>query len=1527
VDQPIKTPGTGYGRELANLAKLYSDDAKYSGENDNFSFKLTMFNDMCDRADVPSEAKLKAFPTMLKGLALDYYYANVTSSKNAFTFDDVCTSIMSYFEGAEYKRSILNKWNNLTLKSVMGRAENDGKPMDECLQLLIKELRHLQHGLGPALRTDDFIHNKLVNACQEVPACQYACFKPSETLAGLINDLKSSIATYQKAHSTESSFPTESTTLFTDRRYHRNFQPRTNQDRGQRRGYQDRRNQGQGRTEKKCFVCQKEGCWSTKHSRDEREDAKRKFKNRFSGQMNKRIDQYIAEYEGLEDEDDQDTDGELTKEMEALMIDFPSFLSPPDKDENAEAFITTFGPMENPELLTTDLVNRSFSHYLTDFHTGMEVQPLNDQTIDHLQTSLKNGFPTTTVHTGMEDTNPDPFAYVMTPNRYTSEKFYGVMIDSGASAKSTAGYGQYLAFKKNEIDPSVDLDPSRAGAVNVQFGIGSASSIGSLTIDTPFGIVEFHVVKADTPFLLSLADMDRLKVYFNNVTNSLVQMINTNGILRKKGSYPVIRRFGHGFLLWKNSMQAYVNQSFDINPCYLTETELRQLHRRFGHPSTRKLHDLLERSGHDVEKSALEKLSKFCIFCQKHGKSPGRFKFTLRDDVNFNYSVIVDVMYVENSPILHVIDEATRFQAARWLQNISAKHTWDMLRLCWIDVYLGPPDHILHDAGKNFVSREFRQFATSMAITTKAVPVEAHWSIGIVERYHAELRRAYQVIAEDLINAVNGPGNETRISKEIILQMAVKAINDTAGPDGLVPTLLVFGAYPRMHAMDPPAPSISQRAMAIEKAMTEVRKFRAERHVADALNTRNGPIVTPIHDLPLNSDVLVWREGNNQRGKWTGPFKLLGMDGETCKIELPSGPTDFRSTVVKPFLIEPPVEVEPTVDVQPTNDVEPENVQPSDDDNQDPAPEISPRPTRARRLPLRYQNFADITVFLQDEDDSSPIFTLNLSSTSAPTPTFAESRRKEINGLLERQVFELTTISEVPKDVRIFNSRFVDEIKHPGTPQAYEKSRLVVQAYNDHEKTLVLTQAPTIQRMSQRIILAIAASTNHRLYLRDITQAYTQSKSPLNRMFFIRPPPDLNLSDDAILRVIKPLYGVPEAGAHWFNTYHDHHKKNLNMTESTYDPCLLFTNQSVFGLVGMQTDDTLMLGDDRFAELEESELEKAKLMSKKREMLTTSTPIKFNGGVISLTKSESTSKDSYSLDSYSLSLTQPKQFDQIRLVNISAPIDLTGSRGQIRKMVTPKDQYVAQRARGAYIATMTQPEASFDLSLAAQVTNPKEEDAKRLNRRLQWQLDHSTRGLNFVRLKITPSSLKLMVFTDASFANVNLHSQIGYVICLTDDVKANIIHWSSTKCKRVTRSVLAAELYAMAHGFDSGSVVKSTIERILNISLPMILLTDSRSLYDCLVKLGTTTEKRLMVDLMCLRQSYERREIAEIRWIDGNTNPADAMTKVNPCQALTKLIDTNTIDLRTTAWVERMDEGATKNKGETVSSLSSGASV
>jgi len=109
----------------------------------------------------------------------------------------------------------------------------------------------------------------------------------------------------------------------------------------------------------------------------------------------------------------------------------------------------------------------------------------------------------------------------------------------------------------------------------------------------------------------------------------------------------------------------------------------------------------------------------------------------------------------------------------------------------------------------------------------------------------------------------------------------------------------------------------------------------------------------------------------------------------------------------------------------------------------------------------------------------------------------------------------------------------------------------------------------------------------HKLYLRDISQAYVQSTTNLNREFYVRPPRELQdklgIGRDSVLKVLKPLYGVPEAGNHWFKTYHSHHVQQLHMDQSTYDPCLLQSNEP-FGIVGLQTDDTLSLADETFAE-------------------------------------------------------------------------------------------------------------------------------------------------------------------------------------------------------------------------------------------------------------------------------------------------------------------------------------------------------
>ncbi|KAK1995303.1 hypothetical protein LX36DRAFT_659756 [Colletotrichum falcatum] len=429
--------------------------------------------------------------------------------------------------------------------------------------------------------------------------------------------------------------------------------------------------------------------------------------------------------------------------------------------------------------------------------------------------------------------------------------------------------------------------------------------------------------------------------------------------------------------------------------------------------------------------------------------------------------------------------------------------------------------------------------------------------------------------------------------------------------------------------------------------------------------------------------------------------------------------------------------------------------------------------------------------------------------------------------------------------------------------------------------------------MAQRIILAIAPSLlrdGYVLWLRDITQAYTQSATNLNRVILARLPVE-----------IRHLY--PANTIMKWATYNNHHRKNLQMDTSTFDPCLLISakNNANFALIGIQTDDTIGLTDKTFSDREETALKEATFTAKPKQFLTTDQPMTFNGGVLFL----STNGE--------ITLQQKGQRKRLEPVDAASP--------------QAHQQYVEQRAQGAYIASICQPKACFDYSVAAQHQSPANEDIKDLNRRIIWQMKNLERGLRFLPLNL--ETVKLFVFVDGSFANnADLTSQLGFIVILANEesnnhtttgqtpddtgmftVTGNIIHFSSTKCKRVTRSVLASEIYAMVAGADIAHAIGTTLalitERLAIPSIPTVICTDSYSLYECLVKLGTTKEKRLIIDIIALRQSYERREIHEIRWIHGSDNPADSFTKSSPNSALEALVSDGKVKIRMNRWVSR----------------------
>jgi hypothetical protein len=987
-----------------------------------------------------------------------------------------------------------------------------------------------------------------------------------------------------------------------------------------------------------------------------------------------------------------------------------------------------------------------------------------------------------------------------------TDEFKGVIIDTGANRASLMSLAQYRAYcKKFKVPAKISGDQKCFKGI-----AGGRRSIGSALVTIPFpklGIcsdVLFSIMKESVPTLLSLKDLRRTGVDLSIQRNVLTLMGQEQPLSTKDD------------FLWHRWHQSDAGALF-------TESELKSLHRSFGHPSAGALYRLLKRARPEqtsaTVQEAIEELTKQCGPCEERKRRPRRFKLTLgSEDLSFNSVVAVDVMYLDGDPILHVVDEATHFAAASYLRNVSARETWRALTRCWSHVYMGPPDYLRVDQGTNFISKEFQSLANAAEIAIIEAPVEHPSSMTHVERYHGPLRAAFEKLCTSLQSE----------SKEDLLQLAVSCVNNTTGPEGLCPTLCVFGALPRP-ARVIPAPTQLLRAKAIDEAMNAVSSAQAKAKIAFGLRYKGpyGGERSDLSSLVFGSPVRVYRTGTNL---WDGPFKFVSIDGDVVCVETPAGRKIFSSNAVKP-----------------ATDV--------------------PGATK--------QDVSDQVLCAMFGETGHQVH-----PSTFPVKTFQHSRKQELAGLKERGVFEIVSRSCVPRGIRIYGMKWVDTTKSQDDGSVREKSRLVAQNYRDEHARDIPTKAPTISRMGERLALCFAAMhSSSEAYVRDVTQAYLQATSDLERSVFLNPVPEMGLQSDEILRALKPLYGIPESGLHWFLTYSDHHVNALHMTPCAADRCLFFRKGNDGGppsTTALQVDDSFGSGDKHF--LAEEEAVSVHFKTKPRKLIKVGSTVKFNGSTI----------------------TRPERGKYV-----------LQQEEKLRSLIIPRtdDEAVSARAKIQYVASMCRPDvASVAQLLASAVRGPiSNKIHTRMRELISYCHETADIGLNFVNLN--PDSLRLILFTDASFGNAEgLSSQLGFVVALVDDTdKANIVHYGSQKSKRVTRSVLAAEVLGLVYGWDQAFVVQHTIQEVLGRTVPVDAYVDSRTTFDCVAKNAVTLEKRLAIDVSALRQSHSLGELSRIGWVPGIHNPADGLTRsaiLKQDHPLIDLMVSNTLRPEPEGWAE-----------------------
>ena len=396
-------------------------------------------------------------------------------------------------------------------------------------------------------------------------------------------------------------------------------------------------------------------------------------------------------------------------------------------------------------------------------------------------------------------------------NPACAHDFLGIALDTACTHLCTVSREQYLAYCRYTGQKS-KIDHKQRGLFNTS--AGRVESIGTAAVSIPFKplveVLVLHVHVFDfpstAPFLLCYAEMKKQgwdiligkkRLVSSDDHEKFVKFEEIDGL-------PVYR--------WHPSQN--VELRTETNVSLFTYQELRNIHRRMGHPTAKRLMELLKKHP-DADslgpntRAMLQRIVNSCKACQLLAKAPQRFRFTLHDESRFNHVVLVDIFKLSDGNVLHVICEGTKYQLGVFVNPLTSESCWDALRMCWMNVLNGSPDIIRADAGRQFDSKLFKDRARAEGVVVKIVPTEAHHKIGKVERYHEVVRRVYEKLKHD----------DPTMSPELRLSTTFRCINDSAGTDGIVPTLLVFGTNPKLGVkIDHMAPTTIQRANAIREA-------------------------------------------------------------------------------------------------------------------------------------------------------------------------------------------------------------------------------------------------------------------------------------------------------------------------------------------------------------------------------------------------------------------------------------------------------------------------------------------------------------------------------------------------------------------------------------------------------------------------------------------------------------------------------------------------------------------------------------
>ena len=300
---------------------------------------------------------------------------------------------------------------------------------------------------------------------------------------------------------------------------------------------------------------------------------------------------------------------------------------------------------------------------------------------------------------------------------------------------------------------------------------------------------------------------------------------------------------------------------------------LRQLHVRFYHPSTQRLRGLLAAAG--VEPQVLEMVAQItdtCGICRSWTRPGAKAIMSTNLPTMFNEEVQIDLLFILDKVIFHMVDVCTRFCVATVIPNKLTDTLLECIQKHWLSLF-GPPMAIVSDQEGGLASPAAAAWMSHRNI--KFVPKARYAHANVVERHHALLRHQFHLLRDQTMADGIKASFEAILSECVYVKNAMMRIGNASPYEaviGRVPHLFdVVDAEsgPDIEAKD--ADRLRAKSIqAMVQATAAAKLERATKH-----KTR---VTGELLELSVGEQVDFWRQpATKDHSGWLGPATVVDV--------------------------------------------------------------------------------------------------------------------------------------------------------------------------------------------------------------------------------------------------------------------------------------------------------------------------------------------------------------------------------------------------------------------------------------------------------------------------------------------------------------------------------------------------------------------------------------------------------------------------------------------------------------------------